>query len=641
MTDLISTLPTPAAPARENARRPVPLGAVTLGPGMLGDWQRLNRTATIPHCLDRLESTGVLDNLRRLVGESDAPFRGPLFADSDLYKTLEAIGWEAVTGDVTEHLPFVDETVRLLTRAQEPDGYLNSYYQGPHVGGRFTDLPQGHELYCLGHLVQAAVAWHHAGRDDLLTIALRFVDLVHSTFGPGRRDDICGHPEIETALVELSRVTGDPRHRELARRMVELRGYGTVGEGAFGNAYYQDQVPVRAAREATGHAVRQLYLLAGVTDLQLDDPDAGYADTLDALWTSVHEEKLYVTGGLGSRHRGEAFGDPYELPADRAYSETCAAIADLHWAWRMLLWRGEARYADAMERALYNAIAVSTGVDGRSFFYSNPLHLRTRHAHEEDAPSERLDWYACACCPPNLARLLSSIGGYLLTRSADAVQVQLYAAGTLDLGDGCTATVETDHPWSGAVRITLDRPSTTAVELRIPAWTGAGTVQVRVDGATQPVAGPGYHRVEPGARSIELDLPMEPVLERAHPWVDASRSAVALRRGPVYYCVETADLPASTVLEDVVLTAGTGVRTHGWDPDLAAVRLEITGARRRTRTDALPLYRPAPADPAAPGEAADATGAPGTTDLGPVTAVPYYRWANRTRGAMRVWLPTA
>ena len=631
MTSLTAAPAAPAVPARATAWRPLDVRRVRLAGGMLGEWQRVNRDATIPHCLERLETTGVMDNLRRLVGESDAEFRGPLFADSDLYKTLEAIGWEAVRGDVAEFEPFVAEAVRLLGAVQEDDGYLDSFYQGPHAGERFTDLAQGHELYKLGHLVQAAIAWAHAGRTALLDIALRYVELVHATFGPDGRDDIDGHPEIETALVELARLTGDDRHRELARRMVELRGHRTIGEGQFGGAYYQDHTPVREAREATGHAVRQLYLLAGVADLELDDPASGYREALDALWRSIHHEKMYVTGGLGSRHRGESFGDPYELPADRAYSETCAAIANLHWNWRMLLLdaadaadgRGDARFADELERGLYNAIAVSTSVDGRSYFYSNPLQLRTGHGHEEDAPSLRLDWYFCACCPPNLARLLASVNGYLVTESDAATQFHLYAAGEYDLGEGVTATVDTDFPWSPRVAIVFSEPTVRATQLRVPAWADGATLSV--DGGEAVPVEPGYAEVPAGVASVELLLPMEAVFERAHPWVDAARGAVALRRGPVYYCLEAADLPDSVRLEDVVIPARPTVWDRGWDAGLQAPVLEVLGASVLRGGDA--LY------------ARDA-GEPAAVDLGPVTAIPYFRWANRTPGAMRVWVPT-
>ncbi|PCE15263.1 hypothetical protein AUC47_14260 [Microbacterium sp. SZ1] len=622
MVSVSDSLVTPAAPARATALRPVDLRRVRLDGGFLGDWQRVNREGTIPHVIERLESSGVIDNLRRLVGESDAEFRGPLFADSDLYKTLEAIGWEATRGDVSAFLPFVDDAVRLLAAVQEEDGYLDSYYQGPHAGKRFTDLAQGHEMYKLGHLIQAAVAWAHAGRTDLLEISLRYVELVHSTFGAGGRDDIDGHPEIETALVELSRLTGDDRHRQLAKRMLDLRGYRTIGEGQFGGAYYQDYTPVKESREATGHAVRQLYLLAGAADVELDEADAGYRESLDALWTSVHEHKMYVTGGLGSRHRGESFGDPYELPADRAYSETCAAIANLHWNWRMLLLDGGARYADEIERGLYNAIAVSTSVDGKSYFYSNPLQLRSGHTHEEDAPSTRLDWYFCACCPPNLARLLSSITGYLLTETDEAVQFHVYAPGRYEIEDGITATVATTYPWDEIIEIAFDEPTVRETHLHVPAWAKGATLAV--DGAEPHPVESGYVRVPAGVRSLTLTIPVEPVFEKAHPWVDGVRGTLALRRGPVYYCIEEADLADGIRLEDVVIPAAPVAREAGRDEALGAPVLTIEDGRRR----------------AAAGDLYASASAGDTTELGDVRAIPYFRWANRAPGAMRVWVPT-
>lgn len=614
----------PAAPTGISPRHPIDIRAITLEGGMLGDWQQTIRLATIPHIIARLETSGVLNNLRRLVGESDAPFKGPLFTDSDLYKTLEAIGWEAVRTDVSEHLPFVNDSIRLLDAVQSPDGYLDSYFQGPRDGDRFNDLIESHEMYKLGHLIQAAVAWHHAGRDDLLQIALRYVELVHATFGPGGRDDLDGHPEIETALVELSRVTGDDRHRELAKRMIELRGHRTIGEGNFGAAYYLDTVPVRDSREATGHAVRQLYLLAGVTDVQLDDPHAQYAAALDALWSSVHEQKMYVTGGVGSRHRGESFGDPYELPTDRAYSETCAAIANFHWNWRMLLLTGNGKHADEMERGLYNAIAGSAAIDGKSFFYSNPLQLRSGHAHEEDAPSTRLDWYYCSCCPPNLARLLASINGYILTTSDSAIQFQLYAAGTYDLGDGTTARVRTNYPWNGSVTIEVNAPSLRPIELRIPAW--ADGASLRVDGAEIAATAGSYSSAPVGSRTIEVTIPVQAVVEQAHPWVDAVRGTFSIRRGPVTYCLEAADLPEGIALQDVIVPERPLIQEYGWDEELSAPVLGIEGGMLRGTSRH--LYQPSDRSRQL------------TTALPVIKAIPYFRWANRSPGAMRVWIPT-
>ncbi|WP_084104758.1 glycoside hydrolase family 127 protein [Demequina sp. NBRC 110056] len=619
-----TTVRTPVTPARPTHSRPRDAAASALSGGLLGDWSALNTQATIPHVIERLETSGVIDNFRRLVGRSDADFRGPVFADSDLFKTLEALGWEAVGGR-RSHEEFLAEVLELLEAVQAEDGYLNTSFQGPRLGERFTDMQESHELYCLGHLIQAAVAWHHAGDDALLTIALRYVELVHTTFGPGARDEVCGHPEIETALVELSRVTGDPRHRELALRMVDLRGHDTVGNGYFGGNYYQDKVPVREAEQAEGHAVRQLYLLAGVADLATDLPDTGLDEPLDRLWADVHDRKLYITGGLGSRHRGESFGDPYELPADRAYSETCAAIANFHWNWRMLLLRGGARYADEMERGLYNAIAVSTAADGCSYFYSNPLQLRTEHVHEVDAPSRRLDWYDCACCPPNIARMIASLPGYLTSEDDEAVYLHLYADGTHEI-DGVTATVQTEYPWDPSISITFSDPSPKALRMRVPGW--AAGAQLEVDGTSAACTPGTYVEVPAGALAATLTLPLTPTLVSAHPRVDAVRGAVAVQRGPVVYCLETAALPQGTMLEDVELDAQATVADGAWHDELGVPAVAVGPAAVRPAQSA--LYSPATRDDAA-----------ATTVLDTVDAIPYFRWANRSSGAMRVWLPIA
>ena len=390
--------------------------------GLLGGWQALNRAATIDHCIERLEASGNLDNLRRLREPGSGEFRGLWFADSDIYKVLEAVGWETGRAGDGGWSGWVDDTVALLREVQDEDGYLNSWIQGVHPEQRWQNLQESHELYCAGHLIQAAVAVARgAGRDDLLDVARRFADLAVRRFGAeGGEPGLDGHPEIETALVELSRLTGDARYLALATAMVERRGRGLLGHHHFGPQYLQDHAPVREATEPVGHAVRQLYLAAGVTDVYLENGDASLLDAMEQLWQRTYAEKTYVTGAHGSRHRDEAFGDPYELPPDRAYGETCAAIASFNWNWRLLLATGDGRYAEAMERALYNAIAVSTALDGRHFSYSNPLHLRDGHdGADEDAPSERLPWFRCACCPPNLARLIGSLHHHVATRDGE------------------------------------------------------------------------------------------------------------------------------------------------------------------------------------------------------------------------------
>lgn len=524
--------------------RPLGDSAVTLNPdGLLGGWQQLNRTATIDHCIARLESTGTLDNLRRLRDPSAGEFRGLRFADSDLYKVLEAVGWEGGWSG------WVDEVVALLREAQDEDGYLNSWIQGVHPEQRWQQLEESHELYCAGHLIQAAVA---VGRDDLLDVARRFADLAVRRFGDeGGEPGLDGHPEIETALVDLSRHTGDARYLALASAMIERRGRGLLAPHPFGPRYLQDHAPVREATEPVGHAVRQLYLAAGVTDVYLETGDASLLDAMQELWRRTFAEKTYVTGAHGSRHRDEAFGDPYELPPDRAYGETCAAIASFMWNWRLLLATGDGRYADEMERALYNAVAVSTSLDGCNFSYSNPLHLRAGH----DGLSERVPWFACACCPPNVARLVASLHRYVATNDEHGIQLHHFTAGDVasETPDGrpVVLAVSTGYPWAGRVEITVDSPeSEWTLSLRIPAWCEGAAVTI--DGEPVPAAADdrGYvclRRAWSGRSQVVLDLPMPVRVIDPHPRIDAVRGCVALARGPLVHCIEQADHPGIAV----------------------------------------------------------------------------------------------
>ncbi|MGZ8649016.1 MAG: glycoside hydrolase family 127 protein [Solirubrobacteraceae bacterium] len=617
--------------------RPLDPGGVTLQrDGMLGSWQELNRAATIDHCIARLEASGNLDNLRRLADPDAGGFRGLWFADSDIYQVLEAVGHETGRAGDGGWSRWVDATVALLREAQDDDGYLNSWIQGVHPEQRWQDLWESHELYCAGHLIQAAVAVARgAGRDDLLDVARRFADLAVRRFGAeGGEPGLDGHPEAETALVELTRLTGDARYLALATAMVERRGRGLLGHHHFGPKYLQDHAPVREATEPVGHAVRQLYLAAGVTDVYLEGGDASLLDAMEQLWQRMYAEKTYVTGAHGSRHRDEAFGDPYELPPDRAYGETCAAIASFNWNWRLLLATGDARYADAMERALYNAIAVSTALDGCHFTYSNPLHLRDRHdGADEDAPSERLPWFRCACCPPNLARLVASLHHHVATRDADGIQLHLFTAARLEAetpdGRRAAVSMSTSYPWEGRVEIAVgSATSEWTLSLRVPAWCGAPAVTVDGEPVPATVDGRGYLRLRRewnGPSQVVLELPMPVRVIAPHPRIDAVRGCVALARGPLVYCVEQADHPNDVAVEDLRVDPAAPPAPAGAAPELG-VPVTLVGPAT-VRSDAT--------DELYPAHPAGTTSRPAT-----LTAIPYFRWANRGPNAMRVWIPT-
>lgn len=625
----------PVSPT-SGALRPLGLDSVRLNAGgLLGAWQRRNATATVPHCIEQLDEAGALDNVRRVLGLSDREYTPMWFADSDIYKTLEAAAWELARPDANPGLrEFIDTTADLLAKAQDDDGYLNTHFTTVRPELRWRELDWSHELYCAGHLIQAAVAAARVGVGErLVSVARRVADLIVARFGPDGVAAVCGHPQIETALVELYRVTGHRPYLDTARRFVDLRGQGLAGQGRFGPAYHQDHVPVRAATAVTGHVVRQLYLLAGMVDVAMETGDAALMGAAERLWEDAYATKTYVTGGQGSRHRDEAFGDPYELPPDRAYAETCAAIASFQWNWRMLLATGSGRHADTMETALYNAIAAAIATDGRHFFYANPLQRRADHDSANDhAPARRQPWYSCACCPPNLARLMASLQSYLATSDADGLQLHLYGSGMIRTHIGRTTVgvaVVTGYPWQGQVRMTVtaDAPQNWTLALRIPQWCAAFTVTVDGVAVTAPVRD-GYLRITrswPASSTVVLDLDMPPRLVTAHPYVDAVRGCVALARGPLVYCIEQADLPDGAALADVRLDTSAAVRSSTVDalPD-GAVTLTTTA-----------LVRP----PSSPALYADSHAIPPSRPVD-LTAIPYFRWANREEGAMRVWIPT-
>jgi DUF1680 family protein len=606
--------------------RPLDARGVAIEGGLLAERQRVNREVTLLHGLQELERAGTLENLRIAAGRTRGSRRGMVFSDSDVYKWLEAIAWELGREPSAELERLARETIELLAAAQEPDGYLNSWCQVLDPAWRWTDLEMGHELYCAGHLIQAGVAFARATGDvSLLTVARRFADHIADVFGGADHTGTDGHPEIEAALVELYRQTGERRYLDLADTLTSRRGFGTFAGGRFDLPYYQDAAPVREARSIVGHAVRALYLAAGVTDIYSETGDDALLESMLGQWDDLTAAKTYLTGGVGSRHHDESIGDPYELPPDRAYCETCAAIASIMWNWRMLLVTGESRFADLLERTLYNGFLSGHSLDGASFFYVNPLQSRTgdrRHA-----------WNPVACCPPNVMRLLASLHHYLATTTDTGIQLHQYAAARIRAVCPAVGPVElavtTDYPWSG--RIVVEVISTGDVEwtlsLRIPAWARAAVL----DGS--PVA-PGRYaeltRTWRAGDKVTLEIDVSPRLTAANPRIDAVRGCLALERGPVVYCVEEQDLPADADLADVAIDPAAEPVDHGPVELLGGVPgVELAGVVRDLDGWGRSEYRDLRALPA-PTSAASTQ----------VLAVPYFAWANRNQGGMRVWFPT-
>ena len=610
--------------------RMLPLEATVLTDGFWSQRQSINRRITLQHGYQMLEKAGNFHNFRVAAGLADGHYRGPVFLDSDVYKWLEAVAYELHVHPNVELQQQADEVIALIEAAQQSDGYLNTHYQVVEHGQRWIDLDFGHELYCAGHLFQAAVAHHRATRSTkLLAVATRFADLLCNTFGPDKRQGACGHPEVETALVDLYRVTYRSAYLDLAKFFIDQRGKGVMrGMNWMKAEYHQDRVPVRQASEIEGHAVRAMYLNMGVTDLYLETGEEALLAAMKRQWQDMVSGKLLLTGGVGSRYEGESFGAPYELPADRCYCETCAAIGSLMWNWRMLLATGEGRFADLMERQLYNGILSGLAFDGWNFFYMNPLLSQGDYG--------RQPWQIVACCPPNIMRLLASLTQYLATQDNAGVQIHLYNTATIraepSIGRPIALNMQTDYPWQGRVQIGIQGAdgSTWQLRLRVPEWCSQVIATINGQPIDIPRVEAGYLVVERAWQLgdvISLQLPMEPMLVEAHPRVDAVRGSLAIQRGPVVYCLEGVDHPGLNLMD--IRLDETAPLQADWREDIlpgGLMVIQATGQVVESADWQQRLYRRFSDDGV-------------LRQSIPLIAVPYYAWANRGANAMRVWIP--
>ena len=472
-----------------NARlHTVPVQAVRLGDGFWSARRKVTTERSLPTLLDLLEEHGVVDNFRRLAGRTDLARKGPLYTDSDLYKWIEAASWalasnETSDADKQKLRGDIESLTTHILAAQEPSGYLNTYYVGDKARFRFTELSRSHEDYCLGHLLQAGIAYYRAtGSRRLLDAGIRFADYVVEEFGPAKRPFVTGHPELEMALIELCRTTGQTKYLDFARYLFSGVEKDRLKLKDADMRYMFSGKPFVSHTEFEGHAVRALYAASGATDYFTEAGDPAFKRTLDLLWTDLTTRKMYITGGVGSRSGGESFGDPYELPSEQAYAETCAAIANVMWNFRMLTLTGDARYADVLERALYNGVNSGMSLSGNLYCYRNPL--------ASSGEKLRNPWYDTTCCPPNIERLFESLPGYFYALSRDGVYVNLYHNSDLDWhledGTGIKIAQTTNYPWNGDVKLAIDpaHSASFTVYLRWPAW--ASSADVLVNG--QPVA---------------------------------------------------------------------------------------------------------------------------------------------------------
>lgn len=628
----------PVAPLLES-RRGLGAGEIRLAGGFWGVRQETNAWATLQHCLTWMERLGWITNFDAVAnGRTRRERPGWQFSDSEVYKLLEAMAWEQARTGARPLAATFDRLVARVAAAQDEDGYLNTCYGHPGQHERYSDLERGHELYCTGHLLQAAVARvRTVGEDDLLVqVARRAADHVCREFGHQGRQRICGHPEIELGLAELGRALDEPRYTEQARLFIERRGRGMLTPiPLLSPAYFQDDMPVREADVWRGHAVRALYLAAAAVDVAVDTHDHGLLEAVTAQWERTVQRRTYLTGGMGSRHQDEGFGEDWELPPDRAYCETCAGIASTMVSWRLFLATGDVRYADLMERTYYNVVATSPRADGRAFFYANPLQQRVLgDAAQVDEVSPRAEgglrapWFDVSCCPTNVARTLASWQTYVATIDGDELTLIQHApceiAVELDDGGRLSVRVETRYPADGGIHLTiLDAPDReVTLRLRVPSWAHGATL-TDTDGHERLVA-PGWATIWTVLRigdTLTLDLPVEPRFTWPDPRIDALRSTIAIEKGPLVLCLESADLPSGVAIENVRVDVGTPPQPEG---DGAVIQARTV--RHRTEHSTLPYLRSSP-----------------ITTLHeelPLALVPYHRWAEHGPGTMRVFLPT-
>lgn len=633
----------------------VPLVQVDIEGGFWASRQRLMTDVTIPY-MERIlrdevpgaAKSHAIENFRMAAGEQQGEFYGMVFQDSDVAKWLEAAAYSLRIQPDEALAARVREIVALIGRAQQPDGYLDTYFTVKKTIPRWSNLLECHELYCAGHMIEAAVALHEAaGMDDLLPIVLRLVDHIDARFGEGGEEGIPGHQEIELALLRLYRVTGNPRHRDLALRFLNLRGrdpafflkhtpkaslgqaFGDYGMDPADNVYNQSDVPVREQEKPRGHAVRQVYMLAAMADAAAATGDAGLADACRRMFDAITQRQMYVTGNIGATVHLEAFTDDYHLPGDTAYGETCASVAMAFFASSLLTLEPRAVYGDILELELYNGALAGMQLDGTRFFYVNPLKVHPRISgklatHKHVLPV-RPKWHACACCPPNLARLITSLGGYLYTEDADTLYAHLFIAGQAKTRHA-DVTLATAMPWTGEAAYTIDAVHTPGFTfaVRVPGY--ARNVSFRVNGETlSPEIRSGYAYIARDWQtgdtlSIAFDMPARRL--HADPRVRDAAGRVALARGPVVYCLESED--NGEELSCLRLPRDAEIRVMPHDPGLlgGVTALEADGLRL---LPAPSLYSEEP-----PRQI-------------PVTlrAIPYYAWSNRSAGEMTVWITEA
>ncbi|WP_130858853.1 glycoside hydrolase family 127 protein [Gracilibacillus phocaeensis] len=640
-----------------NQIHPIKLDNVTIQDAFWTKWQRLIKESIIPYQWRALndqipgaEPSRTITNFEIAAGRVEGKHYGMVFQDSDLYKWMETVAFSLQLERDPEWESIMDQVVELIGEAQEEDGYLNTYFTVNHPDKKWTNLKDDHELYCIGHLIEAAVAYYQAtGKDQIIAIVNRAVDHIAEVIGNGEGQiaGYPGHPEIELALMKLYRVTNDDKHLQLCRFFIEERGKRNPQhffdeeckargvETGKDYTYYQAHKPIHEQTTAEGHAVRAVYLYSGMADLATELQDQDLLDISRTLWENTVNKRMYITGGIGSSSFEERFTVDYDLPNDRAYTETCASVAMIMWAQRMVQIEADADYTDVLERVLYNGALSGIALDGQSYFYVNPLEVWPHTAnYRQDMDTimpVRQPWFGCACCPPNIARLLASLGQYVYSANEEELYVHLYISGETEcVMNGSTTKVmqQSNYPWDGNidVEIATEQPNSFTLALRLPGW--CRNYDLRVNG--ESIAAPmekGYliiNRVwnQGDQITLALDMPVEVV--RSHPNVRANAGKIALQRGPIVYCLEEKDNGAN--LQDLQVDSNQIFKIKKEDELLGGV-VVVEGIGKQTDQREIPstLYSTVKA-PLVEKE---------------IRAIPYYAWSNRGENEMTVWIREA
>lgn len=634
---------------RDYPVRPVPFTDVTVTDEFWAPRMETNRKVTIPYDFKKCEETGRIANFEVAAGKIEGKFRGHFgFNDSDVFKVIEGASYSLALYPDAELEKYLDELIAKIAAAQEEDGYI---YTANTIGKyadeifccvsepRWSDLRSGHELYNVGHMYEAAVAHYQAtGKRSFLNVAIKNADLLCRVFGPGKNRGVPGHQEVEIGLVKLYRATGKERYLKLAKFFLDERG-NTKGHKLFG-PYNQDHKPVIEQSEAVGHAVRAGYMYSGMADVAALTGDADYIRAMERIWENVVSKKQHLTGGVGARHKGESFGDNYELPNKTAYNETCAAIANAMWNHRLFLLGGDAKYIDVLERVIYNGFLSGISLGGDKFFYPNPLASDGKYKFNINESATRRPWFDCSCCPTNVVRFMPSLGGYVYAHRGDMLYVNLFVegSGTVKMGETRVCLKQkTRYPWDGRVKITVEpeRSAEFSICVRIPGWAQGKPVPsdlyrylnksdkkvaLKVNGKSIALdMEKGFARVSRTWKKddiIELNLPMPIRRVVSNEKVEANAGRVALVCGPIVYCAEGVDNDGQVfniVLSDDV-------------PLEAKYREDMLGGVTVIRGKARSLY------PREDGKSVE-------TKEQEFVAIPYYAWSHRGVGEMAVWLP--